>query len=55
MHSVWDSVIYTYTGYVNTPLSQKDMDWYNSESKSLGDKFPVDTKDIKAGEFATYS
>lgn len=37
MHSVWDSVIYNYTGYVDLPLSSSDWDWYVSESKNLGD------------------
>merc|ERR1712083_571545 len=55
MHAVWDSVIYTYTGFPKTPLSSSDWDWYVSESKSLGDQFPVSSKDLKAGDFTAWS
>lgn len=36
-------------------MSSSDWDWYVSESAKLGDQYPVDTADIKAGDFPAWS
>lgn len=32
LHAVWDSVIYKYNGYPDTPLSDDDWAWYTTEA-----------------------
>lgn len=55
MHSVWDSVIYEYTGYVDLPLSDSDWSWYVSESKRLADLYPIDDSAVLSGQFSTWA
>mmetsp|Transcript_14374 Transcript_14374/g.17152 ORF Transcript_14374/g.17152 Transcript_14374/m.17152 type:complete len:219 (-) Transcript_14374:138-794(-) len=54
LHSVWDSVIYSYTGYPDTPLSDKDWDWYTSEVADLAQNYPIDSSNLADGEFKTW-
>jgi len=35
LHSVWDSVIYDYTGYPRVPLHETDWAWYTLEVETL--------------------
>ena len=35
LHGVWDSVIYTATGYPVMPLSTSDWDWYTSTTATM--------------------
>lgn len=35
MHAVWDSVMYTYEGYPNTPLNDTDWDWFTTTAADL--------------------
>jgi len=55
LHSVWDSVIYQYTGYPTLPLSDDDWSWYTSEVADLAEQYPVDSSLVEAGEFLTWA
>lgn len=55
LHSVWDSVIYEFTGYPDLPLSDDDWTWYNETTQGLADQYPTDADQILSGEFAQWS
>lgn len=42
LHSIWDSVIYEFTGYPSLPLSDSDWSWYTETTQGLADKYPTD-------------
>lgn len=50
LHSVWDSVIYQFTGYPDLPLDDSDWDWYTTEAQTLADAYPVDPSDVNVGD-----
>lgn len=41
LHSVWDSVMYTDTGYPDLPLDSSDWSWYTNEADTLSQSFPI--------------
>lgn len=43
LHSVWDSIIYEYTGYPRTPLHDSDWTWYTLEAEDLATNYPYDS------------
>jgi len=55
LHSVWDSVLYSYTGYPDTPLNSSDWDWYTSEAETLATTYPIDQDMIWNGEFSEWA
>jgi hypothetical protein len=54
LHAVWDSVLYTWTGYPNLPFSDSDWTWYTDTAKTLSDTFPVDQSKLEAGNFTKW-
>lgn len=55
LHSVWDSVLYSYTGYPDTPLDDSDWDWYTTEASSLASQYPISSSEINAGNFSEWA
>ena len=55
LHSIWDSVIYEYTGYPSLPLSDDDWTWYTTTTQGLADQYPTEADKILSGEFAQWS
>jgi len=55
LHSVWDSVIYQYTGYASLPFSDSDWDWVTGVAQDLADKYPIDESTILLNQFSTWS
>lgn len=51
LHAVWDSVIYSYSGFPNLPLSTSDWSWYSNEAANLASKYPVDMTKVHASDF----
>jgi len=55
LHSVYDSVIYKYTGYPDLPLDGSDWDWYTSTAEDLASQFPVSSSELHAGDFQQWA
>lgn len=51
LHSVWDSIIYTHTGYESLPLSQSAFDGYTAETTEWASEYPVTSDELDAGDF----
>lgn len=49
LHALWDSDIYSYTGYPDLPLNDTDWDWYTTTAATLSAENPIDTADVYAG------
>ena len=47
LHAVWDSVIYTYTGYVKLPFTDSAWDELTSTAKTLLSSIPIQTDEAK--------
>jgi hypothetical protein len=41
LHGVWDSIAYNFCSKLQLPLSEKDWDWYTSESTTIASEYPV--------------
>jgi hypothetical protein len=46
LHSIWDSVIYQYTGYPTMPLSTTDWNWYTTTTSTMSAAYPVNSSSI---------
>ncbi len=46
LHSIWDSVIYQYTGYPTMPLSTTDWNWYTTTTTTMSTEYPVNSTSI---------
>lgn len=55
LHSVWDSVIYEFTGYPDLPLSSSDWDWYTQTASDLASSYPIDDDKVKPGDFMEWA
>ena len=51
LHSVWDSVSYSYTGYASLPFDSATWDFYGDEVTKMVPEFPVDPAQLKEGDF----
>jgi hypothetical protein len=51
LHSVWDSLAYTYCGYVDLPMSDADWTWYTETSQSIAGDYPIDKNQMYDGDF----
>ena len=55
LHSVWDSVIYEFTGYADIPLNDSDWDWFTQKAASLAETYPVPASKLNAGDFSEWA
>lgn len=55
MHSVWDSVIYQYTGYETMPFDEAEWTWFSEEADKLHMRHPVDKELLKPGQFGEWT
>lgn len=51
LHSVWDSVIYNYTGYADLPMSTTTWDYYGTQVQEMVSVYPVDLNKVYNGNF----
>lgn len=42
LHSIWDSVAYSYTGYADLPMTTSTWDYYGTEVDAMVQAYPVD-------------
>lgn len=55
LHSIWDSVIYSYTGYETLPFDEETWEWYSSESSSIAEAYPIDMDKLKFAQFSQWA
>ena len=55
LHYVWDSVLYSYTGRPNLPLSDSDFTWYTTEDAKLSSAYPISSSEILSGDFSAWA
>jgi len=55
LHSIWDSVIYNYTGNPVMPLSTTDWTWYTNTAATMSATYPVDSSNILSEDYASWA
>jgi len=55
LHAVWDSVIYTNTGYETLPMDDKTFSWYTATAARILSENEFDDDVIKSEQFATWA
>lgn len=55
LHQIWDSIIYTYTGYESLPMKDSDWEYYSGEVNTLNAAYPIDASTIYPGDFNTWA
>lgn len=55
LHAIWDSVIYTYTGYETMPFDESEWEWYTEQADKISAKHPIEQDKILPGQFATWA
>lgn len=55
LHSIWDSVIYKYTGNPKMPLSTSDWDWYTTTADSINTAYPPAATNLLSEDYAGWA
>lgn len=51
LHSVWDSVAYSFVGYASLPFNSADWDANGVNAADIASNYPVDTSKLNNGNF----
>ena len=55
LHSVWDSVIYNYAGFVDLPMNDKLWSYYGTECDNMVEPYPVPAAKLHPGDFEVWA
>lgn len=55
LHAIWDSVIYSYTGYETMPFDESEWEWYTEQADMISKNHPIDQDKVLPGQFATWA
>ena len=47
LHGIWDSVVYSYTGYETLPMDENKWDWYTEQAALIEENNPIDNLQVK--------
>jgi hypothetical protein len=55
LHAIWDSVIYSYTGYTTQPLDVLRWQYYTENANKIMAEHEIDMSKVKAQDFNAWA